>query len=246
MPTASVLFLDDVPGALALQSALGVAAHFASAPLEAAKLLAAARPAAMALGTARAWSRELVESLSPGERPAVIAVGERTAATLGLADQWLRPGWGPAEARTVFARALARARSRLRGSEGPTQPLRRAAFLRAFVRKCDPASRRGVRSVILFRLDGASSAAPSESRRERQWLPEAGSILRSRTRRSELCGRLGDRLFAVALSGGLASATRTAARLSALLAARGIAASSRCLEVDPKRPLRALRERAAA
>jgi len=236
-PPATVLFLDDVPGASALQAALGVTACFANAPLEAAKLLADLRPTAVALGTAKAWTRELVESLGPGERPAVLAVGDGSRAARGLADQWIRPGWAAPDVRASFSRALARAQRRFRQSAGPLQPLGRSAFLRALVRTCDRRARDGgSTSVVLIRMDGRPGP-------ERHSLAEAASLLRRQTRRSELCGRLNDRLFAVALSGGRASAGRLASRMRSLLDMHGVGTTSRCLDVDPDRPLGWLRRR---
>jgi GGDEF domain-containing protein len=251
MARTNLLFLGNVSTALALQSALGGSGRHADTPLAAARALGEGRPTAIVLKADSAWACDLVASLSAAECPAILAVGERTPAAMGLVDGWLPVDWGCEEAHECWNRALARARSRRflegKGADDATVGLSsRRALLRALVGGGERARRqRGALSAVVFRIDGGAGDLQIGGQPGVHWLKLVASTLRRQIRRNETCGHLAGRLCAVVVHGNHKSALGARARLERLLAQNGLVARFEAFELDLRRPVQDLRWRAS-
>ena len=238
----SIVQLGETRGSAVQRLAVDANLRVASTPLEAAAILAADRPDAIVLGSEVAWARDLVEGLEPKTRPAIVVIGERCPATVGLADQWL-----PLEATAPIARQrLQRAVGRATGRkvhpgagyvDAATGLPNRRAVLRALVRRAEKARRgQGAISLVFLNL----TAVDPGSSRERASLIQIGEALQRHVRRTEVGGRLARRRFALIVHGDRRVASRAATRMEALFAARGIEITSAAVEVNLAKPALAL------
>jgi GGDEF domain-containing protein len=235
----NIVQLGETRGGVMLQRALDANLRVASTPLHAAALLAERHPDAIVLGSEVGWARDLVEALELKARPAVVVVGDRSPATVGLADQWL-----PAEASTpmarqrlqrAFGRADARQRDAGAGFIDPATGLpNRRAVLRALVRKAEKARLcSGKISLVFINVQVGC-------RGERQALIEAGATLQRHLRRTEVGGYLERSTLAVVVQGDRRVASGAAARMRTRFAAQGIAVTSTAVEVNLAKPALAL------
>ncbi len=251
----SIVQLGETRGSAVQRLALDASVRVATTPLEAASLLAAGRPDAIVLDSDVGWACDLVEGLEPRARPAVVVVGERGPATVGLADQWLPREATAPTARQRLQRAVGRATCRnvhpgAGYIDAATGLPNRRAVLRALVRRAEKARRsRGAISLVFVSLVAVEPGSPQE----RASLTHIGEALQRHVRRTEVGGRLARRRFALVIQGGRRVAIRVAARMEALFASKGIEISSAAVEVNLAKPALALlqkqlrrRDRAAA
>ena len=238
----SIVQLGEARGSAVQRLALETTLRVASTPLEAASLLAAVRPDAIVLDSDVGWARNLVEGLEPRARPAIVVVGERGPATVGLADQWLPPEATARTAQQRLQRAVGRATCRsVRAGAGyvdaATGLPNRRAVLRALVRRAEKARRgHGALSLVFVNLAGVEPG----SRQERDSLLQISGALHHHVRRTEVGGRLARQRFVLVVHGDRRVASRAVARMKALFAAQGIEISSAAVEVNLDKPVLAL------
>lgn len=207
-------------------------------------------PGLIVIDPAVDWHRAFVSALPPEQRPAVLAVGAALA-EVGVADEWMVPERDQAEARSRLTLARQRARARRQTARRAfvdflTGLPNRRASVRALVREAERARRSGGHlSLVLIDLDDFKRVNDTQGHPAGdRLLRRVGAVLRSVTRGSELCGRVGGDEFALVIAGRLAVAKRAAHRAKEALAAMGVSASMAACELLLTERLRDLYRRA--
>ena len=251
MSQSTIIQLGETRGGVALQEALHQTAdsrfRVASTPLQAAALLAEGPAAVLVLDADDSWACALVETLDQANRPAVLVVGVRSSATIGIADQWLPADSNVATARRHLQRALARAEARRRAPGGglvdPATGLpNRRALLRALVGKADRARQcRGRLSLVFIRLKSSDLASwRGRPGHDEESVIDAADALKRHLRRNELGGRIERHTFAVVIHGDRKVARAAAVRLERLLTEHGVGVTTSAVEVKLAAPAEAL------
>ncbi|MBI3183979.1 MAG: GGDEF domain-containing protein [Myxococcales bacterium] len=243
----SMLVLAGAKELPALARAFGGPVVHAASAEEASRTMQEEKPA-LVVAAQSEWHREFLSSLSPEVRPAVLGIGAEADAS--IADEWLSPDRDEEEGAVRLRLAQQRARTRRLTARRAfvdflTGLPNRRASVRALVREAERSRRSGgALSLVLIDLDdfkrvNDEKGHPAGDR----LLRKVGGALRSVTRGSELCGRVGGDEFALIISGDRPVALNAAGRSREALRALGVSATMAACTLRRNESLRELYRR---
>lgn len=244
----SVLFLGPSECAQAWATGLAPATPIvAGTPVRARTLLGMQPQVVLVDPTVADWAEDVLASLPPEARPAVVALGPRGASLAALSDDWCINALElPARLHVALVRARARRRAQSRAmSDTLTLLPNRRAAIAALLRSSARAAREGTTfSVALIDLDHFKRINTELGHAEGdRLLRRVGMALRSATRGSEVLARIGGDEFGLIVNGDQSAAQAASERIHQALRQEGVAGTIVHAELQPGEGLRALYKR---